>query len=128
MLIGTILGGVSIALAILGLLASAAAWWSMERARRKEEMKYQRSIKRSDFAAKYTLRWSLLDYYMLFLFCFGFVFLLSDVVGIASQPDRFPSWHFGYVLIGAAVLLHVFLYFIARFVFLLRTKQKRVRR
>lgn len=118
--VGNILSIVCIAVAAGGLWFALLAWIAMEWSRRKENRRTKRHVSRLEFASRYLLRWTWFDYYMMFSFLLGFVFLISDVVGVSRQTDIYPSWHFGYVLIGITVLLHAFLYFLSRYVFLLR--------
>lgn len=122
--IGNILSMFCIGIAALGLVAIIAAWIAMEWSRYREKKRTGKSVSRLHFAQRYMMRWTWFDYYMLLLFLFGFVFLISDVVGVARQPDVYPSWHFGYVLIGAAVLFYAFAYFIFRYVFLLHVLEQ----
>jgi hypothetical protein len=122
--IGNLLAFFCIGISALGGFVILTSWIAMEWSRRKEGNRTGRSLSRFEFAERYMLRWTWFDYYMLMLFMFGFVFLLGDVVGVARQPEIYPSWHYGYVLIGAVVLFHAFGYFIFRYVFLLRTIEK----
>jgi MFS family permease len=122
--VGNILSIICVGISIAGVIFSFLAWFGLEWSRRKEIKRTKCQVTRIQFASRYLHRWTWFDYYMLFLFMFGFVFLLSDVIGVARQPDVFPSWHFGYVLIGIAILLHVFIYFLARYLFLLRSTER----
>jgi hypothetical protein len=119
--VGNLLSVFCIGISLVGLVFAILAYICMEWTRRKEIRKTGEWVTRIDFASRYLYRWTWFDYYMTLLFLFGFVFLISDVVGVAQQPEVFPSWHFGYVLIGIAVLLHAFIYFLIRYVFLLRS-------
>lgn len=122
--VGNILAATSLVIALAGALFALLAWIGMEWSRRKEVRRTKRRVTRVDFAARYLLRWTWFDYYMCFVFLFGFIFLISDVIDVAKQQDLYPSWHYGYVLVGIVVLLHAFIYFIARFIFLLRCTEK----
>jgi MFS family permease len=121
--VGNLLGFLCIVISLIGLIFGILAWIAMEWTRRKEIHRTGRRISRVEFASRYLYRWTWFDYYMTFLFLFGFIFLVSDVIGVAQQPEVFPSWHFGYVLVGMTVLLHVFIYFLFRYVFLLRSAE-----
>lgn len=46
------------------------------------------------------MRWTAADYAVLLLFGFGFVFLLTDLVGVARDRDQFPMYHYAYLLCG----------------------------
>lgn len=122
--VGNILSIICIGISVAGVFFSLLAWLGLEWSRRKEIKRTKRQVTRVQFASRYLYRWTWFDYYMLFLFLFGFVFLISDVIGVAGQPDVFPSWHFGYVLIGTVILFHVFIYFLARYLFLLRSTER----
>lgn len=121
--VGTLLSYFCIGISITGIAFTFLAWISIEWNRYRESKRTGKSIPRFEHAKVYLNRWTWLDYYMLLLFLFGFVFLVSDVIGVARQPEVFPSWHFGYVLIGIVVLFHAFLYFLMRYLFLLGLNQ-----
>ncbi|MBD2865416.1 hypothetical protein [Paenibacillus oceani] len=46
------------------------------------------------------LRWTVADYSALFLFGFGAVFLIVNLVGVSKDRDLYPDYHFAYLLCG----------------------------
>lgn len=46
------------------------------------------------------MRWTLADYAILFLFGFGIVFLLTDLIGVAKEKELYPPFHYAYLLCG----------------------------
>jgi len=46
------------------------------------------------------MRWTVADYAVLFLFGFGFVFLVTDLVGVAKDRELYPMYHYAYLLSG----------------------------
>jgi hypothetical protein len=66
------------------------------------------------------LRWTVADYAALFLFGFGAVFLLTDLVGVAKDRDQFPMYHYAYLLCGIVFSFMGMLFTFVRLALVLR--------
>lgn len=66
------------------------------------------------------LRFTVADYAALFLFGFGAVFLITDLIGVMKDRDMFPMYHFGYLLCGILFCLMGMLFMFVRLVLVLR--------
>lgn len=66
------------------------------------------------------MRWTVADYAALFLFGFGAVFLLTDLVGVAKDRDQFPMYHYAYLLCGIVFSFMGMLFTFVRLVLVLR--------
>ncbi|MFB9752999.1 hypothetical protein ACFFNY_15650, partial [Paenibacillus hodogayensis] len=66
------------------------------------------------------LRWTLADYAALFLFGFGIVFLLTDLIGVARDRDMYPMYHYAYLLCGTIFSFMGMLFTLVRLALVLR--------
>jgi uncharacterized ion transporter superfamily protein YfcC len=66
------------------------------------------------------LRWTFFDYAVLFVFFTGFLFLLSDLLGVVRDQESYPYYHYGYLLTGVTFSTLGMLFMVVRFSVVLR--------
>lgn len=66
-------------------------------------------------SAPHLLKWTYFDYALLVLFMIGSMFLFTDLIAVLRDADRYPPYHFGYLLCGFIFTLSGMLMLVVRF-------------
>ncbi|WP_166246467.1 hypothetical protein [Paenibacillus turpanensis] len=66
------------------------------------------------------LRWTAIDYAVLFLFLTGTVFLLVELVAVTRDRESYPFYHYGYLLSGIMYSVLSMVFLVVRMTMLLR--------
>lgn len=113
---------------LVGLFVTGAAIftaWAFYASRKKEDEARRReaaghSDEAGDRPMDWFMRWTVADYAALFLFGFGLVFLLTDLIAVGKDRDQFPMYHYAYLLCGVVFSGMGMLFTLARLAVVLR--------
>lgn len=112
--------------AVIGLFVTGAAIftaWAFYSSRSKTTNDGAREIgdtAQNEGKWSWFLRWTVADYAALFLFGFGTVFLLTDLIGVSKDRDLYPMYHFAYLLCGTLFSFMGMLFMFVRLALVLR--------
>lgn len=108
--------------ALIGLAVCGAAVftaWYYQSCKRRAEEKEDRAEEAFP-GNSLLLRWTVMDYAVVFLAAFGLLFLFADVLAVLRDRQSFPYYHYGYLLIGFVMSFIGLLLLVVRLFVLLR--------
>lgn len=113
----------NLALAILGSLiglfvtgSAIFTIWYISQQGKSAARQDMEKVEHAEIARNLLLKWSLLDYTVLCMFCIGTLFLLVDVVAMIRDRSSYPLYHLSYLVFGVVFSFLGMLFMLVRLV------------